>query len=129
MSNSSLTFENHCDRTLKWKFMDATGLNNNKDRRKFWTTMVQEFQPSVVEQALSTLPPDTAYVLRLHYREGHPLKNVSSIIGKSLPVVRNHHNRGIFKLRCYFLSERYQQTITGIKDQEEGIAIIEGKNQ
>ena len=86
------------------KYMQITSLNTNKQRKELWETWVSEWPGSSLEQGLNSLHPVTAHVLRLHYQQGHSLKDIASIIGKSMPIVRNHHNRGIFKLNQFFLS-------------------------
>ncbi len=44
------------------------------------------------------IPLETALVLHLHYRYQQPLKDIALIIGKSVSVVYNHHNRGLYLL-------------------------------
>jgi DNA-directed RNA polymerase specialized sigma24 family protein len=67
---------------------------------------MQQQNPMGLRYALTMLKPETATVLRLHYAEGKPLKEIGSIIGKSNSTVRNHHNRGIFLVFQYL---EYQQ--------------------
>lgn len=48
------------------------------------------------------LPPDTLRVLELHYLQQKSLKEICAILNKSMTVVRNHRNRGLFLLKAYY---------------------------
>ena len=48
-----------------------------------------------------TIPLETEMVLHLHYRYEKTLKDVALIIGKSISIVYNHHNRGLYMLEKY----------------------------
>ena len=76
--------------------------DNNEQRRAFWHQMIEKYSPAEIEEALNTLHPDAARVLQLHYLMKYPLKDIGKIVNRSMTVVRNHHNRGIFKLHQYF---------------------------
>lgn len=51
------------------------------------------------------LPPDTLRVLELHYLDQKSLKEICAILDKSMTVVRNHRNRGIFLLKEFYEKE------------------------
>ncbi|HRQ51025.1 MAG TPA: sigma factor-like helix-turn-helix DNA-binding protein, partial [Agriterribacter sp.] len=55
-----------------------------------------------LEKALNMLKPDTRKVLCLHYQHHRSLQEITVLISRSITVVRNHHNRGIYKLYRYF---------------------------
>lgn len=80
-------------------------LHNNKQRRAYWEQLTSEHTPAIIEQALKTLPTDTAQVLRWRYAEGHALKDIVLLLGKSISIVRNHHNLGMFRLFQHFHPE------------------------
>lgn len=82
--------------------MEKIILNSNKDRKAYWKKMIAEYNPEILDQALRTLKPDTEKVLRLHYQQHHPLKDISAMVKLSITVIRNHHNRGIYLLYRYF---------------------------
>lgn len=52
------------------------------------------------------LPPDTLRVMELHYLQQKPLKEVCTILNKSMTVVRNHRNRGLFLLKKIYEAEK-----------------------
>lgn len=76
--------------------------NSNKERRAYWEELHEKYSAFQLEEAFSTLKPDAQKVLRLHYEQGLPIKEIAQQINRSLTVVRNHHNRGIYKLYRYF---------------------------
>lgn len=75
---------------------------SNKDRRKYWEHMISNYSQKEIQEAFATLKPDTARVLDLHYRSNYPLKEIGTYMNRSISVIRNHHNRGIFQLHRYF---------------------------
>lgn len=75
--------------------------NSNEERRLYWAQANQEYSARKIEEALATMKPDTANVLRLHYHKGMTLKEIAAHIDRSMTVVRNHHNRGIYLLHRY----------------------------
>jgi DNA-directed RNA polymerase specialized sigma24 family protein len=77
-------------------------LNSYKERKACWEMLQREYSSAELEKAFNTLKPDCAKVLQLHYRDNYPLNEITSIINRSITVVRNHHNRGIYKLYRYF---------------------------
>ncbi|HLX92976.1 MAG TPA: sigma factor-like helix-turn-helix DNA-binding protein [Puia sp.] len=76
--------------------------NSNKERSAYWEEMCRQYSESAVKQAIDSLKQDTQEVLHLHYGKGHSLSEIATIMNKSITVIRNHHNRGIFKLHRYF---------------------------
>lgn len=54
------------------------------------------------------LPPETLQVLELYYLEQKTLKEIAVIMNKSMTVVRNHRNRGLFLLKAYYEQASYQ---------------------
>lgn len=50
------------------------------------------------------LPPDTIRVLELYYLQHKTLKEICIILGKSMTVIRNHRNRGLYLLKQYYES-------------------------
>jgi DNA-directed RNA polymerase specialized sigma24 family protein len=77
-------------------------LNSYKERKACWEMLQEKYSTTDMKKAFNTLKPDCAKVLRLHYDEHYPLSEITSIINRSITVVRNHHNRGIYKLYRYF---------------------------
>jgi len=90
--------------------MKPYGLKNYQQQSAYWRKM-QQRNPTALGNALTMLKPQTAAVLRLHYIEGKPIKEIGSIIGKSNSTVRNHHNRGIFLVFQYL---EYQQVFSSV---------------
>lgn len=88
--------------------MKTLPLNTYKERKKCWQEINARVQPDELEKGLSSLHPDTALVLRLHYQQEYSLQEIVPLLGRSISIVRNHHNRGIFQLQQYFLSEKKQ---------------------
>jgi DNA-directed RNA polymerase specialized sigma24 family protein len=80
--------------------MKPYGLKNYKLQTAYWQK-VQQRKPAGLLKAMSLLKPEIATVLRLHYVENKPLKEVGVLIGKSMSTVRNHLNRGIFLIFQY----------------------------
>lgn len=76
--------------------------DNNKERRAYWALVVEKYTAAEIEEALLSMQPDTSRVLQLHYLMKHPLKDIAVIINRSLTIVYNHHNRGIYKLYKHF---------------------------
>ncbi len=76
--------------------------NSNNERRAYWKLMGERYSREQIEEAFRDLKPDTERVIRLHYEKGNSLKEIGQIINRSLTVVRNHHNRGIYKLYRHF---------------------------
>ncbi len=48
------------------------------------------------------LPAETLRVLELHYLQQKSMKEICAILNKSMTVVRNHRNRGLFLLKSYY---------------------------
>ena len=76
--------------------------NSNKERKAYWERLVKEYPVTEIDQAFNTLKPDTAEVVRLCYQQHYSLKEITVIMNRSITVIRNHHNRGIYKLYRYF---------------------------
>lgn len=81
------------------------GFKTNKARRAYWQKINTQQDAAEIEKALNTLPADTAHVIRLHFQQGHSLNEIAHLIHRSISIVRNHHNRGIYKLSQYFGSD------------------------
>jgi RNA polymerase sigma factor (sigma-70 family) len=84
--------------------MNSRPLNTNNARQDFWKNSKSEVPDRTFNEALKSLHPVSALVLRLRYEEDYELNEIAQIIGKSISIVRNHHNRGIFKLQQFFLA-------------------------
>jgi RNA polymerase sigma-70 factor, ECF subfamily len=54
----------------------------------------------------SRLTPEQQETIRLFFFEGHALKEIAQITGRSLVNVRSHYYRGLARLRKYVLSEK-----------------------
>lgn len=78
---------------------------SNEERRLYWAQATRQHSAKQIEAALATMKPDTAHVLRLHYYQGLTLKEIGVQINRSMTVVRNHHNRGIYLLHRYLTKE------------------------
>lgn len=77
-------------------------LNTNRDKQAYWDVLQSQVPETVLNEAINSLQADTARVIRLHYGEGRKLTEISTLVGKSISVVRNHQNRGICRLYRYF---------------------------
>ncbi len=86
--------------------MRYSGLNTNKDRRAFWESLAGEKGEKDLQAALSQIDPTSARVLKWHYIEGKSLKEITHLLNRSISIVRNHHNRGIFQLQQYLAKKR-----------------------
>lgn len=84
--------------------------NSNKERKAYWEKLVKEYPEAKIDQAFDTLKPDTAKVIKLCYQQQYSLKEIGVIMCRSMTVIRNHHNRGIYKLYRYF-NPRSSETI------------------
>lgn len=76
--------------------------NTNKERRQYWEELQARHSKEEMEKAMATLKPDAVRVLRLHYFDGHSFDAITQLMERSITVIRNHHNRGIYKLHQYF---------------------------
>lgn len=76
--------------------------NSNKERVAYWERLVKEYPEAELNQAFETLKLDTAKVIKLCYQQQYSLKEIAVIMNRSITVIRNHHNRGIYKLYRYF---------------------------
>lgn len=76
--------------------------NSNKERREYWELIQTKYPVNEIEKALLKLKPDAAKVLTLYYRQDFSFKEITFIMKKSITVIRNHHNRGIYKLYRHF---------------------------
>ena len=83
--------------------MRYSGLNTNKDRRAFWESLAGDKDGMTLSAALSAIDPTSARVLTWHYTEGYSLKEITTLLNRSISIVRNHHNRGIFQLQQYLI--------------------------
>ena len=52
------------------------------------------------------LTPEQQETIRLHFFEGHALKEIAELTGRSLVNVRQHYYRGLARLRKYVLPEK-----------------------
>jgi DNA-directed RNA polymerase specialized sigma24 family protein len=83
--------------------MERSILNTNKQRESFWQELVHKTSSEEFRNGLSAIDPISARVLKWHYMEGYSLQEIVQLLGKSISIVRNHHNRGIFELQKYFI--------------------------
>jgi DNA-directed RNA polymerase specialized sigma24 family protein len=81
---------------------DKMKFNSNKERKTYWEMLIEKYNSDEIEKAIAALKPDTARVICLHYRQHYSLKEITTIMNRSITVIRNHHNRGIYKLYRYF---------------------------
>lgn len=82
--------------------MKKSGLNSNKKRKEFWQNLIRDEPVSELEKGLNSIDPTSAKVLRWHYTDGHSFRQIEELLNRSISIVRNHHNRGIFELQQYF---------------------------
>lgn len=82
--------------------MRQSGLHNNTERRKYWEWLSREKSAEELDQALNAIHPTSAQVLCWHYRDGHSLEAIQGLLGRSISIVRNQHNRRLFELQRYF---------------------------
>lgn len=76
--------------------------NSNKERKAYWEMIESMYPVEELNRAMDTLKEDTKKVLCLHYRQKYSLVQITKLINRSITVVRNHHNRGIYKIYRYF---------------------------
>ncbi len=76
--------------------------NSNKERRFYWESLNISYSNEEMDKALATLKSDTSKVLQLHYLHKYSLKEIAKLLNRSIAVIRNHHNRGIYKLYRHF---------------------------
>lgn len=81
------------------------GLNSNKERQAWWEEMNRKYSKQEIQDAIATLKPDTQTVIRLHYQQQMPLKDIVPILKRTMTVVRTHQVMGIHKLYQYFSNE------------------------
>lgn len=76
---------------------------NRKDNRYItWKILVQKVPEERFSLALSSLSESISTVLRMYYSENRSVAEIANDIGKSISVVRNHRNKGIFLLEKEF---------------------------
>lgn len=51
-----------------------------------------------MEQALLQIDPLCAKVLAWHYNDQYSFAEITRLLNRSISIVRNHHNSGIFEL-------------------------------
>lgn len=76
--------------------------NSNKERKAYWERLIKDYSNAEINKAFDNLKTDTAKVVRLCYQQQYSLKEIAVIMNRSITVIRNHHNRGIYKLYRYF---------------------------
>ena len=79
-----------------------TIFNTNKDREAYWEKMCAQYTGDEIGSAVNTLKGEAQLILLLYYGEGKDFKSIAEIMRLSVSVVRNHHNRSMFKLYRYF---------------------------
>ena len=77
-------------------------LNTTKEKKEYFNKLIREYSTNEISDAMQSLNKDTSKVLELHFEKGHSLQAISGIMNRSISVIRNHYNRGIFKLYKYF---------------------------
>ncbi len=82
--------------------MQKFAINTNKQRKAFWEELTKQIPSAELEKALATIDPTDARVLRWHYMDGHRFPQIVTLLNRSISIVRNHHNRGIYYLQEYF---------------------------
>jgi len=82
--------------------MKSSGLNTNELRKAYWHSLVREESNIAFEQALAAIDQTSAQVLRWLYVDGYSFKEITVLLNRSISIVRNHHNRGMFQLQQYF---------------------------
>lgn len=90
--------------------MESYCINNNKERRSFWNKLVAAVPETTLQSVLATFPLPIAQIIKLHYQEGYALKEIASSKKKSISVIRNCRNRGIF-----LLYQAFSENITVIQ--------------
>ena len=81
-------------------------LNNNKDRRRFWESLAAATNGAGLQRALASIDPTSAMVLRWYYTQGKSFTEITMLLNRSMSIVRNHHNRGIFQLQQYIIKKQ-----------------------
>jgi DNA-directed RNA polymerase specialized sigma24 family protein len=76
--------------------------DSNTERKAYWELIHSQYTASQLQEAMRTLKPDAQRVLDLHYNQQYSLQEITVLVNRSISVVRNHHNRGIYKLYRYF---------------------------
>ena len=72
------------------------------DRHQVWLLLKQWVPKAEFSAVLEDLNSTTSQVLGMAYEQGYSLAEISEKIGKSVSVIRNHRNKGIFKLKQHF---------------------------
>lgn len=80
------------------------GLNTARKKNEYWERIVNDDR-KYLNEAIESLKPETAEVIRLYYFEHKSMLDICLIIDKSISIVRNHYNRGMF-LIYHYIEER-----------------------
>jgi DNA-directed RNA polymerase specialized sigma subunit len=87
---------------------------SNKDRAAYWKQIKESYSDEEINQALSTLKPQTLIIIKMRYQEERSFPEIAELIDRSISIARNHHNRGIFLLQKYF-----SQNVSAEKNQDQ----------
>jgi DNA-directed RNA polymerase specialized sigma24 family protein len=71
-------------------------------RLQAWLSLKDRVPSVEFSAALDGLNSTTCRVLKMVYDQGYSVGEIAKDIGKSVSVVRNHRNKGIFKLKQQF---------------------------
>lgn len=67
-----------------------------------WLFLKDRVPSGEFSAALEGLDSTTSRVLIMAYEQGYSIGKIAKDIGKSVSVIRNHRNKGIFKLKQQF---------------------------
>lgn len=85
-----------------------SGLNTIAQRKEFWETLTRENGMEWMTQALTSIDPVNAKVLTWHYVDGYSFSEITLLLQRSISIVRNHHNIGIFQLQQNLIKGQVQ---------------------
>jgi DNA-directed RNA polymerase specialized sigma24 family protein len=88
--------------SLKIQKLKIHLLNSYQQRKAYWEKLLNEVGINEIEHALSNVQADTTRVLRWHYLDNYTFKEIAHLLNRSISIVRNHHDRGVYKLHKHF---------------------------
>ena len=68
--------------------------------------IAEEITSEQMKKAISTLPASTEMVIRLRYEQGKSLDEICILLNKSISIIRNHHNRGLFLVQKFYTKSK-----------------------
>ena len=96
-------------RQLKSHGLYASGITDNPRETEPWANSVADYDQTVEglfgrngwRQIVESLTEEQRETLRLHFFEGYTFAEIAEKLGQSYANIRNHHYRGLEKVRRY----------------------------